>query len=103
MVSRSRSQVYVFIVVTGRTIRTLTITWSFQFIGVGVETSCVGVGGGPLQIFTLPATVTLTGRGFASGACGERFDVDRARLRVSIRDQAVFDEILTPLPFHFEP
>jgi hypothetical protein len=69
----------------------------------GGDRVCASMGGPASIESTLPVTVTLTGPLTRASACGERFDVDRARLRVLVDGRLVFDEIQAPLPFHFEP
>jgi hypothetical protein len=103
VVSLSRDQFDVFLLLTGRTRIPLDFDWSFELLGVGVETVCVSVAGRATLFSFLPFTMSLTGPLFPRGACGERFDVDRSRLRVSVRGRIVFEEIQAPLPFHFEP
>lgn len=102
VLSLSRDQLSVFVLLTGRATR-IDFFWVLELLGVGVETVCVSMSGRATVFSALPATVTLTGPLFPRGACGERFDVDRSRLRVSINGRIVFEEIQAPLPFHFEP
>ena len=104
VLSSSSGQLSVFVLVTGRSNLPLDFNWVFELMGVGVESVCLSMSGRLNVAASLPATVTLVGPLFPRVAsCGERFDVDRSRLRVIIRGQTVFDEVQAPLPFHFEP
>jgi hypothetical protein len=96
-------QLSAFLLLTGRTTRPFAFVWSFDMLEAGGDRVCASMGGPASIESTLPVTVTLTGPLTRASACGERFDVDRARLRVLVDGRLVFDEIQAPLPFHFEP
>jgi hypothetical protein len=103
VLSLGEDELSVLLHITGRGTTTIQFFWIFELLGVGGDTVCVSTNGRLVPITSLPATVTLTAPLLPRPACGARFDVDRARLRVSIEGRTVFDEILAPLPFHFEP
>jgi hypothetical protein len=100
VLSFSRDRVSVFADVTGRRGSPFTIAWNFDFIGAGGDTVCAFMGG-RTSVPLATATVTLTGPLLPLGACGERFDVDRGRLRVTVGTRPSLQEV--PAPFHFEP
>ena len=101
VLSFSRDQVSVFVAVTGRVPAPFTISWNFDLIGVGGGVVCAFMGGRTRVTSATPTTATLTGPLLPLGACGERFDVDRARLRVTLSTRVLIQEI--PATFHFEP
>ena len=100
VLSFGRDRVSVFVDLKGRRAAPFTISWNFDLIGVGGNTVCAFMGG-RTSVPSAPATVTLTGPLLPLNACGERFDVDRGRLRVTLGTQSSIQEI--PAPFHFEP
>jgi hypothetical protein len=102
VLSLSRGQLSVFVLLTGRTGAATSFFWVFELLGAGVDTVCVSMNGRAI-LSSLPATVTLEAPLTRRFACGDRFDVDRSRLRVTMIGRPVFDEIQAPLPFHFEP
>jgi hypothetical protein len=99
----SGDQLSAFLLLTGRTTRRFAFAWTFDMLEAGGDRVCASMGGPASIESTLPVTVTLTGPLTRVSACGERFDVDRARLRVLVDNRLVFDEIQAPLPFRFEP
>lgn len=103
VLSLSRDQLSVFLLLTGRTSNPFVFDWSFELFGEGSEIVCVSMNGSNTVTAFLPATVTLTGQLTRMGACGEEFDVDRSRLRVVVDNRIVFEVIQAPLPFHIEP
>ena len=103
VLSLSRDHLSVFMDLTGDATPISTLFWVVELLGAGGGPVCVSMNARLVVIPSPPATVTLTAPFFPRVACGERFDVDRARLLVSINGRTVFDEIHAPLPFHFEP
>jgi len=103
VLSLSRDQLSVFLLLTGRTSNPFVFDWSFELFGEGSEIVCVSMNGSNTVTAFLPATVTLTGQLTRMGACGEEFDVDRSRLRVVVDNRIVFEAIQVPLPFRIEP
>jgi len=90
----------VFVVLSGRSGAPLTLFWTFDLLGG--EDVCASISGRASAPGVLPATVTLSGLLFPVRPCGERFDVDRGRLRVSFAGRTVFVDV-PAIPFHFEP
>jgi hypothetical protein len=103
VLSLSRSQLSVFLLLTGQARSPIRFDWSFDLIAPGGDTVCVSIHGNANLTVALPSTVTLTGPLTASGRCGEEFDVDRTRLRVMVGGRVLFDAIQAPHPFRFEP
>jgi hypothetical protein len=101
VLSFSRDQVSVFVGVTGGRGALGNIGWNLDFIGAGGQTVCAFMGGFTAVTAVAPTTVVLTGTLRSLGACGQRFDVDRARLRVTLGRQSSIQEI--PASFRFEP
>ena len=99
----SFDRVHVFLLLTGPAGPPFNFTWRFEMMGVGRDTVCVLMSGGTSVFQPLPITVRLTAPLVRTGACGSRFDVDKARLTLMVGPRVVFEAIHAPLPYHFEP
>jgi hypothetical protein len=97
------SALSLFLRVTGRASASFTILWTLDLLGPGGEVVCATVGGRNTVPAALPTTITLTGALVPRSECGERFEVESARLRVSFAGGSVAVPVPAPLPFHFEP
>ena len=103
VLSLRRDRLSVLMDLTGDATPIHTLFWVVELLGAGGGPVCVSMNARLTVVPRAPATVTLTAPFFPRVACGERFDVDRAHLLVSINGRTVYDEIHAPLPFHFEP
>jgi hypothetical protein len=90
----------VFVVLSGRSGAPFALFWTFDLLGG--EDVCASISGRASAPTVLPATVTLSGLLFPVRPCGERFDVDRGRLRVTFAGRTIFVDV-PAIPFHFEP
>lgn len=100
VLSVSRDQLAVFLLLTG-TGRTFNFTWRFEMLGTGRDAVCLFMNGAA-SARGQSATVTLVGRLTRTGACAERFDVDRSRLVILVGPRTVYQAV-QPLSFHIEP
>lgn len=97
-----RDPLTVMVLVSGDARGPLSLSWTVQLLGAGGETVCATMGGSLFVFLVPPYTMYLTAPLLRSGACGERFEVDRARLHVSVSGRPAFDTVQA-VPFRFEP
>ncbi len=102
VLSLSEDDLSVLVHLAGRGSTTINFFWVFELFGVGGDTVCVSMNGRVFPLTSLPASLTLTASFLPRPGCGPRFDVDRARLRLTSNARPIFDEILA-VRFHFEP
>jgi hypothetical protein len=102
VLSLSRTPLVVFITMSREPNRAIDLAWRLELRSTGVAAPVCLVMEGVFAGARRPVSLALLGPLSATGACGERFEVNRGRLTVAIGGEPVFDAMLS-LPFRVEP